>query len=168
VRRCSAFGKLQYTSALAMPAPRDNAAGLAQLLALDEPRYLHQVRGSGADELLRARDLPELARFLRNPSSRERWLECEELRCHFHVPVDAEELGSGLRTTRGHAEALLDGLLQRPSRWKSPELHVEIETYTWDVLPGAARGPGSLVEGLEREYRHVIGRLEARGWARGG
>jgi len=36
------------------------------------------------------------------------------------------------------------------------------------VLPGAARGPGSLVEGLEREYRHVIGRLEAGGWIRGG
>ncbi len=84
------------------------------------------------------------------------------------MPVDREELGAGLRTTRAHADALLDALLDAPARWKSPELHVEIETYTWDVLPGSARGPGSLVEGLEREYRHVIGRLEARGWARAG
>jgi hypothetical protein len=43
-------------------------------------------------------------------------------------------------------------------------LHVEIETYTWDVLPRAARGGGDLVDGLEREYRHVIRVLAASGW----
>jgi hypothetical protein len=164
--RCSAFGKLQYTSALALPEPRRNAAGLERLLALDEPRYLHQLRGRHGNDLVRADDLPELRRDFERPSSR--WRECDELRCHFHVPVDREELGAGLRTTRAHADALLDGLLSEPARWKAPELHVEIETYTWDVLPGSARGPGSLVEGLEREYRHVIGRLEARGWSRTG
>jgi len=38
---------------------------------------------------------------------------------------------------------------------------VEIETYTWDVLPSAARGPGALVDDLEREYHHVTTRLAA-------
>jgi hypothetical protein len=164
--RCSAFGKLQYTSALALPDPARNAAGLERLLALDEPRYLHQVRGRDGDALVLANDLPELRGGWGNPHSR--WRGCDELRCHFHVPVDREELGAGLRTTRTHADALLDGLLSEPGRWKAPELHDEIETYTWDVLPGSARGPGSLVEGLEREYRHVIGRLEGRGWTRAG
>lgn len=168
IEQCGAFGKLQYTSALALLHPGRNAEARAQLLGLDEPRYLHQVRGRSGGETLHARDLPELRRFLDDPSSRQRWLESDEWRCHFHVPVDVEELGAGLRTTRAHADALLDGLLLDPTRWKAGELHVEIETYTWDVLPGAARGPGSLVEGLEREYRHVIGRLEARGWSRGG
>ncbi len=154
------LAKLQYTNALALPAPGRNPAGWAALLALDEPRYLHQVTARTKDGLRRWDDLDALRGVA--PET------LEEVRCHFHVPVDAEELGAGLHTTRGHAEALLNLLLDAPARWKSPELHVEIETYTWDVLPGSARGPGSLVEGLEREYRHVIGRLEARGWARAG
>jgi hypothetical protein len=165
---CGAFGKLQFTSALVLPQPARNRAGLEHLLALSEPRYLHQVAGRDGEQLLHARDLPELAQSLKDVPKSVRWMACDELRCHFHVPVDCEDLGDGLRTTRSHADALLDGLLGEPARWKAPELHVEIETYTWDVLPGAARGPGSLVEGLEREYRHVIGRLEARGWLRAG
>jgi sugar phosphate isomerase/epimerase len=154
------LAKLQYTNALVLHAAERNPAGWAALLALDEPRYLHQVTARTAQGLRRWDDLDALRGVA--PTG------LEELRCHFHVPVDREELGAGLRTTRGHAQALLDGLLAAPGRWRSPELHVEIETYTWDVLPGSARGPGSLVEGLEREYRHVIGRLEARGWARSG
>ena len=154
------LAKLQYTNALALQAPGRNPAGWSALLALDEPRYLHQVTARTAEGLRRWDDLDALRSV--NPAP------LEEVRCHFHVPVDREELGAGLRTTRAHADALLDGLLAAPVRWKAPELHVEIETYTWDVLPGSARGPGSLVEGLEREYRHVIGRLEARGWARAG
>ena len=43
-------------------------------------------------------------------------------------------------------------------------MHLEIETYTWDVIPDAARGTGALVDGLEREYRHVIERLALAGW----
>ncbi|MBK7644360.1 MAG: metabolite traffic protein EboE [Planctomycetes bacterium] len=154
------LAKFQYTNALALLAPGKNAAGWRALLALDEPRYLHQVTARSADGLRRFDDL--------GPLKEHDAAQFDELRCHFHVPVDREELGSGLVTTRAHAEALLDGLLEAPGRWGSDELHVEIETYTWDVLPGAARGPGSLVEGLEREYRHVIGRLEAKGWTRGG
>ena len=154
------LAKLQYTNALALEAPGKNPAGWRALLALDEPRYLHQVTARTAGGLQRWDDL-DLVRDV-DPDS------LDEVRCHFHVPVDREELGSGLKTTRGNAEQLLDLLLARPARWGSDELHVEIETYTWDLLPGAARGPGSLVEGLEREYRHVIGRLEARGWARSG
>ena len=154
------LAKLQYTSALRLEAPAKNPAGWRALLDMDEPRYLHQVTARAGKDLRRFNDLDELRRV--DPEG------LDELRCHFHVPVDREELGSGLRTTRGHAEALLDLLLDAPASWGSEELHVEIETYTWDVLPGSARGPGSLVEGLEREYRHVIGRLEARGWARAG
>jgi len=154
------LAKLQYTNALSLEGPARNRAGWQALLAMDEPRYLHQVTARSATGLQRWDDLDALRAV--DPKG------LDEVRCHFHVPVDREELGAGLRTTRGHAEKLLDLLLDDPARWQSPELHVEIETYTWDVLPGAARGPGSMVEGLEREYRHVIGRLEARGWSRAG
>ena len=154
------LAKLQYTSALRLVDPASHRAAWRALLALDEPRYLHQVTARRAGGLERWDDLDALAGIDA--------AGIEELRCHFHVPVDREELGAGLSTTRAHAEELLERLLADPLRWRDPELHVEIETYTWDVLPGAARGPGTLVEGLEREYRHVIGRLEARGWTRGG
>ena len=162
------LGKLQYSSAIALREPGRNAAARAALFALDEPRYLHQTTGTRAGEALRADDLPELARACAEPDSP--WLSCEEWRTHFHVPVDLERLGCGdssaaaLGTTREHAAAILRDLLAAPERWGGPELHVEIETYTWDILPGTARGAGDLVGGLEREYGHVLAVLAEAGW----
>jgi len=157
------LGKLQYSSALALSAPGESPAARARLLALDEPRYLHQTTGRYGGGLLRVDDLPELSEACAAPDSP--WLACEEWRTHFHVPVDLEVLGDeGLRTTRDHARAILATLLVRPELWGGDELAVEIETYTWDILPDAARGSGDLVEGLEREYRHVLGELESAGW----
>lgn len=159
------LGKLQFSSALALRAPGERAAERALLLGLDEDRYLHQVRGLAGRELLGVEDLPELALALADP--RSPWLACDEWRCHFHVPVDLEGLaGSSLCTTRAHAERVLALALAAPERWGSAELHVEIETYTWDVLPRAARGAGELVDGLEREYRQVLRLLEREGWRR--
>lgn len=158
-----ALGKLQYSSALALPDPASNEAGRTRLLAMDEPTYLHQVVGRRAAELLHAPDLPALGTALEEEPSGP-WTEADEWRCHFHVPVDRAELGDGLRTTRPEAEALLARALADPERWGTHELHLEIETYTWDVLPETARGAGSLVDALEREYACVIAQLEAAGW----
>ena len=64
-------------------------------------------------------------------------------RVHFHVPVDAEHLGP-LGTTRGELKRALAVI---------PELnyapHLEVETYTWEVLPGG--GTPNIVEGFTRE-----------------
>jgi hypothetical protein len=152
------LGKLQFTSALALRDPADDEAGRRALLALDEPVFLHQVTGRSPAGLVRAGDLPEV-----DPGA-ERWRACDEWRCHFHVPVDLAVVDGGLGTTRAAADELLEAALADPSRWGTDELHLEIETYTWDVLPGSARGTGELVDGLEREYRHVFGRLTAAGW----
>jgi hypothetical protein len=167
-----ALGKLQFSSALAVPDPGRNSAGRDALLALDEPRYLHQVTGLCAGRRLRAADLPELGRALA-PDTRAaaEWEGCSEWRCHFHVPVDLESVAlhdragapAALTTTRGAADHMLAEMLALDA-WTPAELQVEIETYTWDILPGAARGAGSLVDGLEREYVHVMGELEAAGW----
>lgn len=156
------LGKLQYSNALVVEKPAENPAGLAALLALDEPRYLHQVTGHGA-KAERATDLSEL-RGLLATEARERWLACDRLVCHFHVPVDLASAGLGLTTTRSYADALLGAVLLDPTRWTTRDLHLEIETYTWDVLPGNVRGEGELVDGLEREYRHVLGVLARAGW----
>lgn len=163
------LGKLQFTSALAVDLP---GPGLDLLRGLDEPRFLHQVTGwSRARGLVRAGDIPEVVRALAAGGEPARaWRACEELRCHFHLPVDLADLRreglalEGVRTTRAHADAALAAALARPARWGTDELHVEIETYTWSVLPSEARGAGALVDGLEREYAHVLSRLAAAGW----
>jgi hypothetical protein len=61
---------------------------------------------------------------------------------HFHVPVDAERIGP-LRTTRPQLKAALQAIAQLDY---AP--HLEVETYTWNVLPGEKP---NLVEGLARE-----------------
>lgn len=155
------LGKIQFTNALALREPARNAEGREALLALDEPAYLHQVTGRRGDEFERAHDLGEVRDDCADGS---RWAASEEWRCHFHVPVDLAGLGGGLGTTREWGDELLRKALARSDRWGTDELHVEIETYTWDILPGAARGTGELVDGLEREYRHVLALLESEGW----
>jgi hypothetical protein len=184
------LGKIQYSSALRLEDPGANPAGVATMLALDEPRFLHQVMGrssGGGGQVLSVADLPELAALLAPQSvpdeskgsqaSRAEWLACDEWRCHFHVPVDRDSMevpleGSApnaspatrLGTTREHAAALLELALQSPDAFVDNELHVEIETYTWDVLPNAVRDTAALVDALEREYRSVLDLLARAGW----
>jgi hypothetical protein len=157
------IGKIQFTSALALLDPAHDDAGREALFALQEPRYLHQVNGRVGAALCRAGDLPEARRAY--DEGEPGWRDCGEWRCHYHVPVDLEDIPSkGLTTTRTFADSILRSALATPLAWRRRELHVEIETYTWDVLPHEARGAGELVDGLEREYRHVIGLLEREGW----
>ena len=155
------LGKVQFSSALSLEDPSVNVAGVEALLGLDEPRFLHQV--TSPLEEVRAPDLPDLARAL---AADERWLEQPEWRCHFHVPVDLEQY-HGLGTTTRHADELVEGLLGEPERWSQAELHLEIETYTWSVIPEASGEEGGLVDAIEREYAHVLGLLRGAGWRSG-
>ena len=82
-----------------------------------------------------------------------------------HPRVAAPSKASGLRTTRSSAAKLLGIALARPERWGTTELHLEIETYTWNVLPDEARRDEPLHRALEREYRHVQGLLADAGWS---
>lgn len=158
----TALGKLQFSSALLLRDPDRNAAARERFLALDEPVYLHQVTARRGDERLRASDLPEVARAERA------WRGCDEWRCHFHVPVDLVTFGAdgALATTRAAAEAALAAALTAPERWGSSELHVEVETYTWNLLAPGPAGLEFVREGLARELQHVLGRLAAAGWTR--
>lgn len=160
------IAKLQLTSAIALREPAKSRSGREALFALAEPRYLHQVSGrmpSASARRLRAGDLPEVAAAYGARASG--WADCEEWRCHFHVPIDRADLGvAGLETTRAYTDELLALALAAPHMWGPDELHLEIETYTWDVLPQAARGDGALIDGLEREYRHALRQLDLAGW----
>jgi hypothetical protein len=65
-----------------------------------------------------------------------------------------------LRSTRDELDVLLGAVVggARPVT-----RHLELETYTWSVLPGRTGSAGELVEGLAAEIDWVRGRLLAHG-----
>jgi hypothetical protein len=156
------LAKLQVTSALALRDPGARPAARDELFALAEPVYLHQLTALRADgELLQARDLPEVAELVR--AGDPHWLAAREWRCHFHVPVGLASRG-GLGTTSAAADELVAAALADPSSWGGSELQLELETYTWSLLGGGPPSAAALVDGLEREYRHVLELLARHGW----
>jgi len=130
--RCA---KIQISSALVAHTPDE------RLARFDEPRFLHQVRSArGA-----AMDLPEAFATLDRGVP---W------RIHFHVPVHRAEI-EGLQTTRDTIEPVLRAALAAGA-----PPHLEVETYTWSVLPGTHE---SLVEGITAELAWTLEQLAALG-----
>lgn len=76
-----------------------------------------------------------------------------EMRTHFHVPVFLDELGPFRTTKFAVAQAL------KMHRETPLSDHLEIETYTWDVLPEELK-TGDIVEYVTRELEFVRGELE--------
>jgi sugar phosphate isomerase/epimerase len=120
--------KVQLSSALRVPNPADPAS-LAFLEQFAEDTYLHQVVRRSADGLVRYTDLPEVldAARRRSPEAGEEW------RVHFHVPIFLAEAGH-LRTTQPYLTELLR-ILRRDRVCP----YLEVETYTWNVLPPELR-----------------------------
>jgi hypothetical protein len=75
-----------------------------------------------------------------------------EWRTHFHVPVFLDELGP-FRTTRFAIEDAL-----RFHKAKPLSRQLEIETYTWDVLPDNLK-TGDIVDYVCRDLEWVRGQL---------
>lgn len=134
------INKVHASCALQLDDPRNNAEGRAALKRYVEIRYLHQtIAVTPGGRHARAVDLTH--ELIDAPG--EDFLSAPSWRVHFHVPVDAERIGP-LATTR---PALREALVAVAALDYAP--HLEVETYTWDVLPGA--GPADLVTGLTRE-----------------
>ena len=135
--------KLQLSAALRIA--RVDATARAALARFDEPTYLHQVVMRRGDDLARVRDLPEaLARGAGGDG--------EEWRVHFHVPVFLRDLGAFESTQ----DFLADVLAIHRARPVSP--HLEVETYTWDVLPAHLRG-ARVEDAVTRELAWVRERV---------
>jgi hypothetical protein len=142
------IGKVQISAGLCADfdgSERDGAL-LEALADFAEPVYLHQVVESASGELTRWVDLPE-AIAARSDGSRE-----SEWRVHFHVPIFHEELPP-FTSTRSFLGDLLAQCAQRPIA-----SHLEVETYTWDVLPPDVRGE-PVEQAIARELRWVVARL---------
>jgi hypothetical protein len=96
-----------------------------------------------------------ITKFLNLEDAFEAWKSDpgpREWRTHFHVPVFLEDLGA-FRTTRF---ALEDALKFHKAKPLSRQL--EIETYTWDVLPDHLK-TGDIVEYVCREIEWVKSQL---------
>ena len=134
------INKVHASCALQLDDPRNNAAGRAALKRYVEPRYLHQTIAVAADgRHARAVDLTN--DLIDAPG--DAFLSAKSWRVHFHVPVDAERIGP-LGTTRAQLKQALAAVAALDY---AP--HLEVETYTWDVLPGETKP--DLVAGLTRE-----------------
>jgi len=104
------------------------------LSLFDEPTYLHQVTEKVDGKVKTYNDLPIVL---------EEKKPFKELRAHFHVPIFLEQFGV-LHSTQDHILKVIDYLKQNPVT-----THLEIETYTWDVLPIALKK--DLSESIIRE-----------------
>jgi len=156
------LNKIHISSAIELRDPRRNTEGRAALARYVEERYLHQTTARlPGGKVLRQLDLTrELA--LEPPAE---YLAADCWRIHFHVPVNAAKLGP-LHTTRSELGPALEAVSRLPY---AP--HLEVETYTWEVLPegaapGAERTADWLVAGLSRELTGTRELLAAVG--RGG
>jgi sugar phosphate isomerase/epimerase len=138
--------KIQLSTGLRLPEP--SLDSLRALAAYDEPVYLHQVVAqSSSGQLLRFTDLPEA---LGDRAARA----AAEWRVHFHVPLYRAELGAF-----GNTQAFLARVLER-QRQNPVSTQLEVETYTWDVLPPEQR-VGGVVASIARELGWVQARLGA-------
>jgi sugar phosphate isomerase/epimerase len=138
--------KIQVSSALVVPDPHLDETRAA-LAAFDEPRFLHQVRSAHGG----AMDLPEALAGLDRGAP---W------RVHFHVPVHEAQIDR-FTTTRDVIERTLTAAFATDG--EPP--HIEVETYTWNVLPEAQRprDDAGLVEGIARELIWTVDTLSKMG-----
>lgn len=148
--------KLQASAALEAADPSDPATAAA-LAAFAEPRFLHQTRErSPHGAPLACDDLDEALGRDGHAGlpGRHPW------RVHFHVPLHAEP-APPLRSTRPVLEATLGALF---GDGRAVTDHVEVETYTWNVLPEEHRpGNGGLADGIACELDWTRQRLLALG-----
>jgi sugar phosphate isomerase/epimerase len=148
-----AVPKVQISAGLRLAEATPDA--LDALRAFSDTVYLHQtvVRSQGV--LSRYQDLPEA--LAEAPVAGAEW------RVHFHVPIFLRELGV-FESTQADLVPLLNELATVAD---CP--HLEVETYTWDVLPEQFRNV-PIEEAIARELRFVqdtlAGALAAAGAGR--
>jgi len=137
--------KLQEVAAMHMPQVTDETIEALQRFA--KTVYLSQTVEKKNGKITKFLNLEDaFAARKADPGPRE-W------RTHFHVPVFLDDLGGVLGTTRFALEAALKMHKEKPLSGQ-----LEIETYTWDVLPDHLK-TGDIVDYVCREIEWVRGQL---------
>lgn len=127
---------------------------LAALAAFQDSVYFHQVVTRGANgQLGRFKDLPEA---LASASARD-VPSAEEWRIHYHIPLHSAPAPL-FDNTADHLLGVLDELGRTPALCS----HLEMETYTWEVLPPEWK-QRNVVDQIVAEYEWTLDRLVERG-----
>ena len=145
------ISKLHFSSALKVCPSAETLGGLA---GFAEDIYFHQVVANGADgSLTRYRDLPDaLAAAARGETSGD-----TEWRIHFHVPLHCPPTAL-FDTTADQLQRVIVTLAANPAICS----HIEMETYTWEVLPGELK-QRDVVDQLAGEYDWTLAKLAEQG-----
>ncbi len=137
--------KLQAAAALWVPRVTEET--VAELERFTDTIYLSQTSELRDGRITRHLNLSDaIAAWRADPGGEREW------RTHFHVPVFLDDLGP-FRTTRFAIEQALDAHLADPQ-----STHLEIETYTWDVLPAHLKD-GDIDDYVTRELTWLRGHL---------
>ena len=140
------ISKIHLSSALKL---KPNQQTVDSLKEYQDDVYLHQViaRLQNGD-LIRFKDLPDaIENFLKGNCNDDEW------RVHFHIPLHASP-DSLFDDTRVHIKDTLSVLSSDPEMCK----HLEMETYTWEVLPNSMQS-NSVVDQLSLEYDWTLNSL---------
>ena len=141
-------GKVQISAALRIPLSADVADREAKkkiLTEFDEPIYLHQVVAQDKEgALTKYRDLAEALPALHDE-------HIQEWRSHFHVPIFLGHYGR-ISSTQSDIEKVL-----AIHKGAAISAHLEVETYTWNVLPQALQIP--IEQSIVRELQWVKNQL---------
>ncbi|MEH2311435.1 MAG: metabolite traffic protein EboE [Nostoc sp.] len=139
------IGKIQISAAIKVKIPAEvekRSLIVERLRPFAESTYLHQVIERRSDGTLA--HYPDLITALPNL---EKSL-AEEWRTHFHVPIFIHDYQI-LQSTQDDIATVLH-LLKTNNACQ----HLEIETYTWDVLPSEMKI--DLLTSIQREYEWVL------------
>ena len=131
-----AIPKIQLSAAMRIPAMTKGL--IDAVMRYNDGVYLHQSIVRSGDNLSRHVDLPDAVTAFGEGQADGEW------RIHCHVPVFLADLGE-ISSTRSDLVATLAALRQR-----TRSSHLEVETYTWDVLPDDVR-TGSKSADIARE-----------------
>jgi sugar phosphate isomerase/epimerase len=147
------ISKIHLSNALKIAG---KASPPSELAAFADDTYLHQViTRDNSGGLTRFRDLTD---FL-NPQSAIYNPQSGESRIHFHIPLQTQP-GAWFETTSDHLLGALDVLQKEPTLCS----HLEMETYTWGVLPPELKSR-SVTDQLVAEYGWCLNELRRRGLA---
>jgi sugar phosphate isomerase/epimerase len=147
------ISKIHLSSALKTLATREARAALKKFA---DDVYLHQIVARDArGKLEYFRDLRDALATKSEPKTQNSKLP--EWRIHFHVPLHAAAIPP-FQSTNDHLLGTLDWLAKNRTACS----HLEMETYTWEVLPPALKSR-SVVRQLAAEYDWTLARLAERG-----
>ena len=142
--------KYHLSSALRLN-PTD--AALHRLASMQEPTYLHQcIAQNAGGELIYFKDIPDALADLNALK------KFNELRVHFHLPLHSSSIDKDFFNTTDFLQKVINVIMRQPGRARE----LEIETYTWEVLPQALRSL-DVTDQVVAEYRWVLNELNQNG-----